>query len=143
MMTTQELVDWARACHPNVSIHAYDAVWRRFIKHIVPHPDVCLVFYIKDHRLFPVTDERIKVVATKANHGGTDNLWKYMNEMKWNRHHDKFVVLNNLEEEEELDVSNNVVVLPPDTKIEPVIDRYMVRTNYYVEYLHFDNNGRV
>ena len=63
--------------------------------------------------------------------------------MKWNRHHDKFVVLNNLEEEEELDVSNNVVVLPPDTKIEPVIDRYMVRTNYYVEYLHFDNNGRV
>ena len=24
MITTQELVDWAKKCHPNVSIHAYD-----------------------------------------------------------------------------------------------------------------------
>ena len=25
MMSTQELIDWAKACHPNVSIHAYDS----------------------------------------------------------------------------------------------------------------------
>ena len=25
MTTAQELVDWAKECHPNVSIHAYDS----------------------------------------------------------------------------------------------------------------------
>ena len=25
MMSTQELIDWAKACHPNVSTHAYDS----------------------------------------------------------------------------------------------------------------------
>ena len=34
MMSTQELIDWAKACHPNVSIHAYDSTWRKFMKHI-------------------------------------------------------------------------------------------------------------
>ena len=34
MMTTQELVEWACHCHPNVSIHAYDSTWRTFMKHI-------------------------------------------------------------------------------------------------------------
>ena len=33
MMSTQELVDWAKACHPNVSIHAHDATYRKFVKH--------------------------------------------------------------------------------------------------------------
>lgn len=28
LMSTQELVDWAKNCHPNVSIHAYDSTWR-------------------------------------------------------------------------------------------------------------------
>ena len=26
-MSTQELIDWAKACHPNVSIHAYDSTY--------------------------------------------------------------------------------------------------------------------
>ena len=49
MMSTQELIDWAKACHPNVSIHAYDSTWRKFMKHIAStnHKDICLVFYIK------------------------------------------------------------------------------------------------
>ena len=34
MMSTQELIDWAKACHPNVSIQAYDSTWRKFMKHI-------------------------------------------------------------------------------------------------------------
>lgn len=28
-MSTQELVDWAKACHSNVSIYAYDATYRK------------------------------------------------------------------------------------------------------------------
>lgn len=53
------------------------------------------------------------------------------------------MVLNDLGEEEVLDVSGQVIVLPEDVKIEPVIDRYILRTNYFVDYLHFDNNGRL
>ena len=37
MMSTQELIDWAKVCHPNVSIHAYDSSWRKFMKHIASH----------------------------------------------------------------------------------------------------------
>ena len=66
-----------------------------------------------------------------------------MSDMKWPRWHEQFVVLNDLDEEEELDVSGQVIVLPEDVKIEPVIDRYSLRTNYFVEYPHCDNNGRL
>ena len=27
-MSSQDVVDWARVCHPNVSIHAYDSTYR-------------------------------------------------------------------------------------------------------------------
>ena len=56
-----------------------------------------------------------------------------MTDMKWSRRHEQ--------EEEPLDVSNKVIVLPEDEKIEPVIDRYIYRTNYFVEYLHFRLDG--
>ena len=131
-MITQELVDWAKACHPNMSIHAYDATYRKFMKHKLT---------IRHHHCQLITDERLKTMAMKANQGGADNFWKYMSDMKWSRRHDQFTVLNDLDKEEERDVSNHVIVLPEDTKIEPVIDRYMIRTNYFVKYLHYENNG--
>ena len=59
--------------------------------------------------------------------------------MKWSRRHEQFVVIYDMEEEEQLDVTNKVIVLPEDEKIEPVIDCYIYRTNYFVEYLHFNN----
>lgn len=55
-----------------------------------------------------------------------------MSEMKWSRRHDEFTVLKTINEEEELDFSNHVIVLPEDTEMEPVIDRYIIRTNYFV-----------
>ena len=30
-MNTQEVVDWARARHPNVSIQAYDSTYKKFM----------------------------------------------------------------------------------------------------------------
>ena len=55
MMSAQVLIDWAKVCHPNVSIHAYDSTWRKFMKHIAScQPPICLVFYIKDHHLYPI-----------------------------------------------------------------------------------------
>lgn len=38
-------------------------------------------------------------------------------------------------------IENHAIILPPDAKVEPVIEEYVTRTNYFVEYLHFDNNG--
>ena len=101
------------------------------------------VLFIKGNRCYPITDERLKMLATKANQGGVDNLWKFMGEMKWSRRHEQFVVINDMEEEEQLAVSNKIIILPEDEKIEPVIDRYIYHTNYFMEYLHFNNNGRL
>ena len=50
-------------------------------------------------------------IASKANQGGADNLWKYMSDMNWYRRHDHFAVLNDMGKEEKLDVSNHVIVL--------------------------------
>ena len=143
LMSTRELVEWARACHPNVSIHAYDPKDRKFIKHTVHPCDISLVNFVKDKHCYPITDERLKTIATKDNKGGADNLWRYMSEIKWSRRHEQITGLRDLNEEENLGVSNQIIVLREEAKIEPVIDQYIMRTNYFVEYLHSDNNGRL
>ena len=161
MMSTQELIDWAKACHPNVSIHTYDSTWRKFMKHIAStnHKDICLVFYIKDHHLYPIQDNHLKHIATQTNQGGADNLWRYMTDMKWSDKSSNYIMYQQLidngdaiivkQEDSEPDkptlstIENHVIVLPPDMKIEPVIETYMIRTNYFFEYLHYDNNGRL
>lgn len=135
MMTTQELIDWAKNCHPNVSIHAYDATWRKFMKHAPQHEHtICLVFYIKDHHLYPIQDDRLKQIVTQANQGGADNLWKYMLEMKWSNKSSNYIMyqdlVNNMDDIIEGNnsdkptlsaVENHLIIPPPDTKIEPVI----------------------
>ena len=160
MMSTQQLIDCSKVCHPNVSIHAYDSTWRKFMKHIASASrDISLVFYIKDHHLYPIQDDHLKQIATKANQGGADNLWKYMTDMKWSNKSSNYIMYQQpidngdaiivKQEDSETDkptlstIENHVIVLPPDTKIEPIIEEYMIRTNYFVEYLHYDNNGRV
>ena len=153
MMSTQELIDWAKACHPNVSIHAYDSTWRKFMKHIASSkPPICLVFYVKDHHLYPIQDDRLKHIATKANQGGADNLWRYMSELKWSNKSSNYIMYQDLINDEIVakkdkptlsTIENHVIVLPLDTKIEPIIEEYMIRTNYFVEFLHYDNNDRL
>ena len=160
MMSTQELIDWSKGCHSNVSIHAYDSTWRKFMKHIASTTkDVSLVFYIKGHHLYPIQDDRLKQIATKANQGGADNLWKYMTDMKWSNKSSNYIMYQQLidngdaiiiKQEDSKShkltlstIEKHVIVLPPDTKIEPIIEEYMIRTNYFVEYLHYDNNGRL
>jgi len=34
MINTHELINWARACHNNVSIHAFGSRYKKFTKHI-------------------------------------------------------------------------------------------------------------
>ena len=66
------------------------------------HHDISLVFFIKDNHCYPITEERLKILATKGNQGGVDNLSKYMSEMKWSCRHEQFVVINDMEEEAQL-----------------------------------------
>lgn len=154
MMSTQELVKWAKTCHPNVSIHAYDSTWRKFMKHIPQHghSEITLVFYIKDHHLYPIQDARLKQIATKANQGGAENLWRHITDMKWSE--PEFVSFDEGGESQEptndvkdkptfATIEDHAIILPPNTKVAPVIEEYVTRTNYFVEYLHFDNNGRL
>ena len=81
MISTEELIDWAKTCHERVSIHAYDARYRKFIKHTKGHPDVVLVYIVKDNHCYPITDQKLKLVASKANQGGCDDLLKHMSDL--------------------------------------------------------------
>ena len=160
MMSTQELVTWAKECHPNVSIHAYDSTWRKFMKHNPLHQHtIALVFYIKDHHLYPIQDNHLKQIATEANQGGADNLWRYMSELKWSNRSNNYIKYQQLVDNADADIvkqkdnktnkptlltiENHVIILPEDMKIEYVIEEYMIRSNYFVEYLHYDNKGRL
>ena len=123
------------------------------MKHIASlgRSDVTLVFYIKDHHLYPIQDDRLKHIATQANQGSAVNLWKYMTDMKWSNKSSNYIMYEELENNELTEegkptlmtIENHLIVLPPDMKIEPVIETYMIRTNYFVEYLHYYNNGRL
>ena len=72
---TEELIEWAKSCHTNVSIHAYDSTYRKFKTFINRNTrtDIALVYVVKDHHCFPITDEKLKLIASKANQGGADN----------------------------------------------------------------------
>ena len=141
-MTTKELIKWAKKCHSNVSIHAYDSTYRKFKSHTNKHNcDVSLVYIVKDHHCYPITDERLKLTAAKANQGGCDNLLKYMTEMKWSRNHEFVHKLDKFDDIYELDKKDNIIVLPEDVKMMQAIDAYINSTCYYVEYLHWNNNG--
>ena len=74
MISTEELINWAKACHDNVSIHAFDCRYRKFVTRSNYCSNITLVYIVKDHHCFPITDEKLKIVAAKANQGGCDNL---------------------------------------------------------------------
>ena len=75
-----------------------------------------------------------------------------MTDMKWSNKSSNYIMYQDLVDNEIvakkdkpmlLTIENHVIVLPPDTKIEPIIQEYRIRTNYFVEHLHYDNNGRL
>lgn len=102
--------------------------------------DVFLVYIVKDHHLYPITNEKLKSLAAKYGQGGTDNLFKYMSEMKWTRRHDNIVKITNKDDlfkERE----NTIIILPEDMKMNKVINLYSEKENFYVEFMHWNNNG--
>lgn len=41
----------------------------------------------------------------------------------------------------EYKTENKIYVSPEETKLEEVIDNYVIKTNYFVEYLNWNNKG--
>ena len=141
MINSDELINWAKECHANVSIHAFDARYRKFITHSNNCSNISLVYIVKDHHCHPITDEKLKIVASKANQGGCDNLFKYMTELKWTRRHENVTKINNVNEICSLDKENHIIVLPEGAKMIEAINLYSKSNNFYVEYLHWNNRG--
>lgn len=137
--STQEIIDWVKDCHPNISVHAYSSTYNKFMKHISHSPDVVLTFFVKDHHLHPITDPELKRVASSCDQKGSINLFNYLSELTWTRRHDKFVIYDKRDD----DVQNHIIVCPPEMQVKTAVCQYMQKSNYYVEYLHFNNNGQL
>jgi len=141
MISTEELINWANECHDNLSIHAFDSRYRKFITHSKNCSNISLVYIVKDHHCYPITNEKLKIVASKANQGGCNDLLKHMSDLKWTRRHDNVTKIKSVDDICSLDKENHIVVLPENTKMKEAIDLYSRKENFYVEYLHWNNNG--
>ena len=98
--------------------------------------DVTLVYIRKDHHCFPITDEKLKLIASKANQGGCNDLWKYKSDLKWTGQHENFFRLKDVNDIFSLEKENHIIILPEDVKMSQAIDAYINKTNFYVEYMH-------
>ena len=99
IMNTDEIIDLAKHRHHNVLVHAYDACYMKFTKYIAVRRDISLVYFVKDYHIHPITDERLKNIATKANGGNCTDLWKYMSEIKWTRRQNQIEVLESIDDQ--------------------------------------------
>ena len=138
-MDTSQIIDWIKNCHSNISLHAYTCTYKKFISHISNTPDIVLTFFVKDHHLHPITDPDLKNVAMCKNQQGTKNMFQRMSELKWTRRHDQFTMYDDVNDK----TKNNIIVCPEDLDVRKAICEYMRDTKFYVEYLHFNNNGQL
>ena len=142
MINTQELINWLKNCHDNVSLHAFDSRYSRFITHTCKNTrsNVSLVYVVKDGHCYPITDEKLKLIASKVNNG-CDNLLKYISELKWTRRHENVTKLKSMSEMYDMNKDNHIIVLPESAKINDAIEIYSTNNKFYIEYLHWSNNG--
>ena len=140
-LCTENIINWAKECHPKVSIHAFDARYQKFASYSNGHPDVVLVFIVKDHHLFPITDEQLKTIASKANQGGAKNLLKYMIEVKWQRRNENVCKLAAITDVVEHNKKDCIIILPEEAKMQEAAKRYCDKSKFYIKYLHWNNNG--
>ena len=87
--------------------------------------DVTLVYICKDHRRFPITDEKLKLIASKANQGDCNDLLKYMSESKWIGRHENIFRLKDRNYIFSLEKENHIIILPEDVKMSQAIDVFM------------------
>lgn len=107
--------------------------------HISHSPDVVLTFFVKDHHLHPITNPELKRIASSCNQKGSINLFQYMSKLRWYRRHDKFIMYDDLTDK----IENHIIVCPPEMQVKTAVCQSMEKSNYYVEYLHFNNNSKL
>ena len=64
-----------------------------------------------------------------------------MFDLKWTRRHENITKIGSVEEIPNFDKENHIVILPEEAKMKSAIDIYSQENGFYVEYLHWNNNG--
>ena len=64
-----------------------------------------------------------------------------MSDLKWTGRHENFFRLKDVNEIFSLEKENHIIIFPEDVKMSQGIDAYINKTNFYVEYMYWDNNG--
>ena len=125
----------------NISIHAFDATYRKFLSHSNNCSNINLVYIVKDHHLCPIIDNKLKLIARKVNQGGCNNLLKHMNDLKWTRRYENMTKIKTVDDIIDLHKENNIIILPDDMKVNTAINSYVNNSNMYIEDLHWNNRG--
>lgn len=61
--------------------------------------------------------------------------------MKWIRRHENVTKIESIEEIYDMNKKNHIVILPQSAKMKDAIEIYSKKNNFYVEFLHWNNNG--
>ena len=64
-----------------------------------------------------------------------------MSDLKCTGRHENFFRLKDVNDIFSLKKENHIIILPEDVKMSQAIDAYINKTNFYVKYMHWDNNG--
>ena len=64
-----------------------------------------------------------------------------MSDLKWTGRHENFFRLKDVNDIFSLEKENHIIIFPEDVKMSQAIDAYINKTNFYVEYMYWDNNG--
>ena len=64
-----------------------------------------------------------------------------MFQLTWYRRHENNYQIASIDEKESCFKQNHIIILPPDLKMPLGITNYVTELNYYVKYLHWNNNG--
>lgn len=83
LLSTQEIVNWIKDKHSNISLHAHTCTYRKFMSYISHAPDAILTFFVKDNHCHPITNPELKKIAASSNKKGSVNLFQHMSEIKW------------------------------------------------------------
>ena len=62
-------------------------------------------------------------------------------QLKWYRRHENNYQIASIDEIESYFKQNHIIILPPDLKMPFAITHYVTQSNYFVKYLHWNNNG--
>ena len=64
-----------------------------------------------------------------------------MSDLKWTRRHENVMELESIEDINEHDKENHIIILPEKAKMKEAVNIYCEKESFYVEFLHWNNNG--